>query len=100
MLREAARPYLPDVVYSHPKRGFGLPLHGWLNDEFWALLESLYAPGTPASALFERRALDATLEQGRRARREGRVLSSQAAAGRVWMLAQLGRWMQRFQVAV
>ncbi|MEM1452261.1 MAG: asparagine synthase (glutamine-hydrolyzing), partial [Planctomycetota bacterium] len=27
LLREAGRPHLPDEVYSHPKKGFGLPLH-------------------------------------------------------------------------
>lgn len=99
VLREAGRPYLPDLVYSHPKRGFGLPLHGWFNAEFWALLEGFYGPNSAAAALFEPRALRRTLEDGRRAHREGRGLSSQAAAGRVWLLAQLGRWMQRFQVA-
>ncbi len=100
ILREAGRPYLPDAVYSHPKKGFGLPLHGWFNAEFWELFEALYAEGKPAAALFERRALAQTLAEGRAAQRAGRSISSQTAAGRVWLLAQLGRWMERFQVAV
>ena len=100
ILREAGRPYLPDAVYSHPKKGFGLPLHGWFNAEFWELFEALYAEGSPAAALFERRALAQTLAEGRAAHRAGRSISSQAAAGRVWLLAQLGRWMERFRVAV
>ncbi|MEZ6017586.1 MAG: asparagine synthase (glutamine-hydrolyzing) [Planctomycetota bacterium] len=99
LLREAGRPYLPEAVYSHPKKGFGLPLHAWFNGEFWDLLDSLYAPGTAAASLFEPRALRRTIEAGRRAHRAGRGISSQTAAGRVWLLAQLGRWMQRFQVA-
>jgi len=98
VLREAGRPYLPDVVYSHPKKGFGLPLHGWFNGEFWDLFEALYAPGTSAAALFEPRALRATIAQGRDAQHNVLKVSSQAAAGRVWLLAQLGRWMERFQV--
>jgi len=98
ILREAGRPYLPDAVYSHPKRGFGLPLHGWFNADFWELFEALYARGSAAAELFEPRALARTLAEGRAAHRAGRALSSQAAAGRVWLLAQLGRWMQRFQV--
>jgi asparagine synthase (glutamine-hydrolysing) len=99
LLREAGRPYLPDVVYSHPKKGFGLPLQGWFNGDFWDLLAALYAPNTAAATLFEPRLLARTIDEGRRAHRAGRTLSSQAAAGRVWLLAQLGRWMQRFQVA-
>jgi asparagine synthase (glutamine-hydrolysing) len=99
ILREAGRPYLPDVVYSHPKKGFGLPLHAWFDGRFWDLLDALYAPGRPAAELFERRALDATIARGRRADREGAVVSSQTAAARVWLLAQLGRWMERFGIA-
>jgi len=99
LLREAGRPYLPDVVYSHPKKGFGLPLQGWFNADFWDLLAALYAPNTAAASLFDPRLLARTIDDGRRAHRAGRSLSSQTAAGRVWLLAQLGRWMQRFQVA-
>jgi asparagine synthase (glutamine-hydrolysing) len=99
ILREAARPYLPDAVFTQPKRGFGLPLRDWFNGEFWDLLAALYAPNSAAAALFEPRLLARTIDDGRRAHRAGRMLSSQAAAGRVWLLAQLGRWMERFQVA-
>lgn len=98
VLREAGRPFLPDAVYSHPKKGFGLPIHDWFNGEFWDLLEELYRPGRPAAALFDRRALDRTIARGRAAQREGARISSQNAAARVWLLAQLGRWMERFEV--
>lgn len=99
LLREAGRPYLPDVVYDHPKKGFGLPLHGWFNGAFWDHLTELYRPGAPAADLFDRRALDRTLARGRAAHREGARISSQTAAARVWLLAQLGRWMERFGVS-
>lgn len=100
VLREAGRPFLPDVVYNHPKKGFGLPIHAWFNGEFWDRLEALYAPGQPAAELFDRRALDKTIARGRAAHREGARISSQAAAARVWLLAQLGRWIERFEVQV
>jgi len=99
ILREAGRPYLPDSVYSHPKKGFGLPLHGWFNGEFWDLLHESYRPGSAAADLFDRRALDRTLERGRQAHREGAHISKQNAAARVWLLAQLARWMERFGVS-
>jgi len=99
LLREAGRPYLPEAVYSHPKKGFGLPLQGWFNGDFWDLLAGLFAPNTAAAALFDPRLLARTISDGRRAHRAGRALSSQSAAGRVWLLAQLGHWMQRFQIA-
>jgi asparagine synthase (glutamine-hydrolysing) len=99
LLREAGRPLLPDAVYSHPKKGFGLPIDAWFNAEFWDRLHELYRPGSAAAGLFDRRALDRTLERGRAAHREGARISRQTAASRVWLLAQIGRWMERFEVA-
>jgi asparagine synthase (glutamine-hydrolysing) len=99
LLREAGRPLLPAAVYSHPKKGFGLPLHAWFNDEFWDLVDELYRPGAPAAGLFEERALRRVLSEGREAGRAGRLRSRQNVSSRVWLLAQLGRWMQRYEVA-
>ena len=53
------------------------------------------APGSAAAALFEPCALRATIARGRDAQHNVQKVSSQAAAGRVWMLAQLGRWLKR-----
>jgi len=98
LLREAGRPYLPDEVYSHPKKGFGLPIHDWFNADFWDRLCDLYSAGSPAADLFDRKALNRTLTRGRRAQREGARISKQTAAARVWLLAQIGRWVERFGV--
>ena len=98
ILREAGRDLLPEAVYSHPKQGFGLPLHEWFNAEFWELFEEIYRPGRPAAALFEPRALARTLREGREAARQGQRISKQSASARVWLLAQVGRWMERFEV--
>jgi asparagine synthase (glutamine-hydrolysing) len=99
LLREAGRDLLPECVYSHRKQGFSLPLHRWFNDEFWQLLEALYAPGTPAAGLFRESELRRTLEQARSLSQEGSGLSEGNVANRAWMLASLGRWMQRYGVA-
>lgn len=98
LLREAGRDALPGVVYDHPKKGFGLPIAEWFNGEFWDLLEALYAPGSAAASLFDERALRETLALGRNARARGTLASGQAVASRLWLLAQLGRWMERFEV--
>ena len=98
LLREAGRDLLPEAVYSHPKQGFGLPLHEWFNDEFWQLFESLFETGGPAAALFEPASLRRTLDEGRRAHRQGARISKQTASARVWLLAQVGLWMKRFEV--
>ncbi len=99
LLREAARKALPASVYNHPKRGFGLPIGDWFNDEFWQLFEAMYAPGTAAASLFNERALRETIQVGRNAQTRGALQSKQSVAARIWLLAQLGRWMERFEVA-
>ena len=99
LLRSAGRDLLPRCVYEHRKQGFSLPLHDWLGPEFWDVLQELYRPGMAAGELFERRALDAAINQGRATARDGVHVSSQAATSRAWLLALLGRWMERFEVA-
>lgn len=98
VLRQAGRPHLPEIVYSHPKKGFGLPMHDWFNSDFWDLFEELYRPGTAASDLFERSQIEAVMRDGRASKDLGRRVSSQAACARVWLLAQIGRWMETFGV--
>ncbi len=99
LLREAGRELLPREVYEHRKQGFAIPLFDWFNPQFWSLVDELYAPGAPAAELFQRRQLQRALDDGRRAQLNTGVLSETAAATRVWLLASLGRWMQRFGVA-
>ncbi|MBM3990195.1 MAG: asparagine synthase (glutamine-hydrolyzing) [Planctomycetes bacterium] len=99
LLRQAGRDLLPKAVYSHRKQGFALPLQRWFNAEFWDLLEALYAPGTAAASLFRRPELLRVLDAARHAERSAAVQSAGNSATRVWMLAALGRWMQRYGVA-
>ena len=98
LLREAGRDLLPDAVYSHPKRGFGLPIHEWFNAEFWDLLEGLYAPNGPAGQLFDDAHVARTIREGRDAHSAGALRSAQNVSSRVWLLAQIGRWIERFEV--
>ncbi len=100
LLRRAGEGLLPPAVHAHKKQGFALPLHDWLDAGFWDLLEELYRPGRPAAALLRPRAIAAVVADGRRAARDDGRRSSQAAAARAWTLAQLGRWIERFDVEV
>ncbi len=99
LLREAGRELLPAAVYAHRKQGFAIPLHAWLNAEFWDLLEALYAPGTRAASLFAREAVAEVIAEAKTAGHRRSQRSEGNAAMRVWLLAMLGRWMERFEVA-
>jgi asparagine synthase (glutamine-hydrolysing) len=99
LLREAGRDLLPAAVYEHRKQGFSIPLHRWFNAEFWELVDGLYAPGSRAATLFDRAALQGVLDDGRKATENAGTLSETAASTRVWLLASLARWMERYGVA-
>jgi asparagine synthase (glutamine-hydrolysing) len=99
LLREVARPLLPAAVFEHRKHGFSLPLFAWFNERFWTLLGELYAPGSEAVRLFRAPELERVMRAGREADRNVGALSESAAATRVWLLAALARWMQRFGVS-
>lgn len=99
LLREAGRKLLPPAVYAHRKQGFSIPLFGWFNADFWSLLDELYAPRAEAARLFRADELRRVIASGRDADRNLAALSEGAAATRVWLLASLARWMQRFGVA-
>jgi asparagine synthase (glutamine-hydrolysing) len=100
LLREAGRRLLPAEVYRHPKQGFSLPLAAWLNGRFWELLHDLYIPGSPGASLFDRRRLERVFRDGRRAGQDQAVISDHSAVARVWQLAMVGRWIERFRVSV
>ena len=98
MLREAGRPLLPAELYNAPKKGFVGPMDRWFNAEFWSMLDDLYAPGSAAASLFAPGALQRILAEGRGDGPGAARLGSQRAATRVWLLAQLGRWIERLGV--
>jgi asparagine synthase (glutamine-hydrolysing) len=98
LLREASRPLLPASVFAHKKQGFSIPLFDWFNAEFWSLLDELYLPGSRAARLFRPAALAQVLREGRSAGARTGVVSENTAASRVWLLAMLARWMERFGV--
>jgi asparagine synthase (glutamine-hydrolysing) len=98
LLREAGRSLLPPAVYKHKKQGFSIPLRDWFNPRFHELVGDLYAPGSKASTLFERVELDRILACGRRESNDATRQSDTNNATRVWVLAMVGRWMERFGV--
>jgi asparagine synthase (glutamine-hydrolysing) len=100
LLRDVGRPLLPKAVYAHPKQGFALPLFDWFDHRFWELLGDLYSPGSRAASLFRRVPLEQTIAQGRHALSRPGLVSDYAASSRVWQLAMLARWIDRFGVSL
>jgi asparagine synthase (glutamine-hydrolysing) len=100
ILREAGRALLPELVYSHPKQGFTLPMATWFNDDFWRLMDELCAPLGEVARLFRAEALRGILADGRPPFPRERRIGRDAASERAWVVAQLGCWLEEFGVTL
>ena len=40
ILKEIVKPLLPQQIITRPKKGFGIPIAGWLKDELRPVMES------------------------------------------------------------
>ncbi len=60
LLRQVAAPLLPPRILDRPKRGFVVPLNGWLQAHFLSLLDATcLAPGAAVATWMDRRAISA-----------------------------------------
>ncbi len=98
VLREAGRPFLPASIYAHKKQGFSIPLQRWFNADFWGLFDEVFGSGKPGAGLFKPAMLQKTVAEARSNSADSTRVSVGAAATRAWILASVGRWMQRYGV--
>lgn len=87
LLREIAKRYLPADLIDAPKKGFGIPMSRWAQDELLRVGEELLAdPASRLRAALGASALDAFLAAQRR--RGG------FSAYRLWAVAVLESWLR------
>lgn len=85
LLRDVVSPWVPPVVASAPKAGFGTPVDRWMQGELGTVLESLLGDG-PTAGLVDERAVRRLLESHRAA-------GAPAGAGLLlYRLLQLLHW--------
>lgn len=61
VLRELAKRYLSEELITQPKRGFEVPLKGWVDNDLKTNIHDLLAPGCYAETFIDRKFLDALL---------------------------------------
>jgi asparagine synthase (glutamine-hydrolysing) len=92
LLRRALRGVVPEEILDGPKRGLEVPYQRWLRTELrdWARAV-LLDPGTDASGLFDRAALERCLDQHAGAERDNGFL--------LYKLLNLVLWMRLYRPA-
>lgn len=102
ILREVGRPWLPDVVYSHPKTGFTIPLHMFQNKNYSRLCVRYLAENKSPiiTELFDRAALIGVIARGQGECLAGASMSVHRATHQLWGLLQLGAWADYYAVSL
>ena len=98
ILRESVRPLLPQVVFSHPKTGFSIPLHRFQNQAFIELAQELLSDRSGPLGLLNAKAVERICQLGLRRKRDHLDVSVYRATHQLWALIQLAAWGQRFHV--
>jgi asparagine synthase (glutamine-hydrolysing) len=102
ILREVGRCWLPDVVYSHPKVGFSIPLHMFQNDNYDELCRRYVTESKSAviTDLFDRKALLEVVARGTQRKFVNTTMSVRRSSHQLWALLQLGAWAHHYGVSL
>ena len=89
ILRDTVRPYLPESVFSKPKRGFNVPLRAWLRGPLYDIANDYLAqPGGGSSDLFDPAAARLLLRE----HQAGKADHSDA----IWLLLTYAAWHREY----
>ena len=100
VLREAVRPFLPESVFSHPKRGFSIPLHKFQNEAYREAAYDLLSGSDGPMGLLAPGAAAACLKRGLTRKKDRADVSVYRASHQLWALMQVAAWSRRFHVTV
>lgn len=100
VLREAVRELLPDIVFTHPKTGFSIPLHRFVNQKYRdTVTELLETPGDVMS-LLNLPEVARIAKRGLARQADRADISVYRASHQLWSLLQVAAWAQRFRIQV
>jgi len=88
ILREVAKPLVPEKILKRPKRGFGLPIDRWMREDLAAMSRDILLDQTARErGIFEAAAVEALLGQHQRGEPRG---------DQIWALMVLELWYRTF----
>ncbi|MCC6752578.1 MAG: asparagine synthase (glutamine-hydrolyzing) [Saprospiraceae bacterium] len=98
ILRQLAKRWLPSDISRLPKRGFSLPLHKYLNEEFFSQALHLLEEDHPLFELFDRRKAFALVKQRIAQQHSTTGLSIYKSSHQLWVIIQLFAWSKLMRV--
>lgn len=96
ILRNIMKKQLPKEVYSHPKQGFSLPLHHFINKEFEYFILKLIRKNHPLFELLDYHKTVEIVQKGLLIKKSDSQQSIYKITHRMWIIAQLFSWFDRY----
>ena len=100
VIREAVKEFLPDVVFTHPKTGFSIPLHRFVNQEYRDVATELLEKPNDVMSLLNRDELARIMKRGLVRQADQADISVYRASHQLWSLLQIAAWAHRFSIQV
>lgn len=100
ILRQAMQENLPEIVFSHPKSGFGVPMHSFQNEKYKAMAHELLDNRDSIMSLLCNRTVREIMRAGIEQKAERADRSIERTNYQLWALMQLSAWQQRFHVSI
>lgn len=89
LLKEAARPWLPDEIIDRPKKGFGVPVADWLRGPLNGMARDLLAPHKlKREGFFNEKRVAAMLEEHEQGQADHRKP--------LWTMLAFELWLERY----
>lgn len=100
LLRRIMRDKLPPEVFTHPKKGFSIPLYKYQNEAFQHLAKDLLFSDSPLHEILDGAQLENIYRTGISQQQNSAQISVFRSAHQLWMMMQLFGWVRRFEVQV
>ncbi|MBP8724578.1 MAG: asparagine synthase (glutamine-hydrolyzing) [Saprospiraceae bacterium] len=98
ILRQLANQWLPPEIAQMPKRGFSLPLHKYLNEDFFSQAMHLLERDHPFYKIFDRRQVLEFVQHRRGQQHSTTGLSIYKSSHQLWLIVQLFAWSDLMHV--
>ncbi|MEM9544428.1 MAG: asparagine synthase (glutamine-hydrolyzing) [Bacteroidota bacterium] len=100
IIREIMKPYLPAIVFDHPKRGFGMPIHNNYSDNFRNLVRSLFESPGDLKEIFDFNHINDLWQEALVQKKDTQKLSLYRSSNQIWSLMQLVGWIKKYNVEI
>lgn len=100
ILRETMKPYLPSEVFSHPKSGFGIPIHTYMNDDYEKLCHQEIREDHPLNILLNFEYVHLIKRVGLQNKSDNSQITVYKSGLQLWAILQLYAWVNKYNIEV